>query len=204
MDHEVRVEGRHGVADGFVLRRRVGRGVGDVAFPQHVVDHDQPADAQELEAEIEAAPIRLLVGVEVDEVEGGREPWHHLQRLAREQLDAIGNPGPGQGLARPLQPLRIAVDRHHLGLRRGPGQPQSAVPDGGPHLEDPPGAERASKNRQKLSHLRIRDRDRLCGGLALQLGEELRPGSQQSLQIGRLLASEDRVGPVFHAGKMID
>lgn len=80
--------------------RVVDRGVGHLAGPEHVVHHDQPTRAQQIEAELVLGPEVELVGVQERHVEAALLPSlqqaaQGLRRVAQSQIHAIGDPGLG-------------------------------------------------------------------------------------------------------------
>ena len=130
------------VADGE--RRRVdGRAVVEMAGAQHVVEHDQPAGAQQAHRLVEVARVLHRQGVDEHHVVGAvGEPRQHLQAHPVDQPQA-GRPVAGREERRACRPLalRVDVDRGQHAVRsHAAQQPQPAHPGAGADLDHGAGA----------------------------------------------------------------
>ena len=100
------------------------RGIGDGAAPQHVVDRDQSACAQELEARLVVGVVAGLVGIDEREIEAAGtvlalELGERLLRRPQMELDAIGDARLGPVAARDRRPLvaHVAADETAAGRK---------------------------------------------------------------------------------------
>src|SRR5215210_914265 len=114
---------------GRLLRR-------DRARHQHVVDEQQAARPQQLDDLVEVAAVAVLRPVDEAQVEAaGLELGQSLARVLEAQVDAVGEPGPPEVLAR--RRMALGVDLERGDVRAAAGEVDRRDADRGADLDRP-------------------------------------------------------------------
>jgi hypothetical protein len=125
------------------------------------------------------------VGIDEGEVVAALDGRQGLERVALDELDAVGDAGPLPEPARLRDPLGIALERDdHPVARERLGHVQRRVPDGGADLEHARGSEGGDEHREQPPGLPVDDRDVIALGEGLHLGHDLRPLARERSQVG--------------------
>src|SRR5262245_66619434 len=97
--------------------------IGDPTVPQRIVDRDQPAGADELQALLVIEVVALLVGVDESKIEAAilprrAQPGERLGSRPETQVDALGDARGAPAALRHIRPLLARVAAAELALAR--------------------------------------------------------------------------------------
>ena len=167
-------------------------GLRDGSAHQHVVDDEHPALGRLRFGQVQILLVLGLGGVEEDHVERTVEIVDHVEGIAVNDLDPIGDAGAPQELPGLHHPADVALDRDDPPAPELLRHVERRIADRGAHLEHELGVECPHERREEAARLPVHDRDALALGQLLHLAHHRRALGSQLVQVALDVLGEDR------------